>query len=50
MLNVEFETDPLDDARPAINTQQEALHPAFRGLATPINKRGTDPVHAEVEV
>ena len=46
----EFETDPLNDAQPAINTQQEAFHPAFRGLSTPINKRGTDPVHAEVEV
>ena len=31
----------VDDARPAINTQQEAFHPKFCGLATPTNKRGT---------
>ena len=46
----EFETDPWDDAQSAINTQQEVFYPAFRGLDTPINKRGTDQVHAEVEV
>ena len=24
-----FQTDPVNDAQPAINTQQEAFHPAF---------------------
>ena len=27
---------------PAINTQQEAFHPAFRGLATPTKRSGVD--------
>ena len=35
-------TNRYDEARPAIHTQQEAFHPAFRGLATPDTQGTSD--------